>query len=188
MSKGEIMKQKYLVLLLAVLLTGVLFFTTSSAMINRNLRKINNVDNRIRRAQEQLNSAKVLNDELKEVSIVIENSLTTNRELSNEEANHFVRELADLTDRYKITVLALFPKVSYAQGRVLEQQFNLEIESTYVQLGQLLASIESYDYILKVNTLDVRPLTDRFIERNEIRETLYKVALDLSIFKIVKES
>lgn len=181
------MKNKYLILILSIIIVAVAFFYTSANMINNNLNRIERVDRRIRVTQEQLNSAKVLNDELKEVSRVIENSLTEKRELSVDEANTFVRELAELADDYQIAVHGLFPKVSFASGRTLEQQFAIELECTYVQLGQYLASIERYDYLVKVNTLDVRPQTDKFKMIDGVRETLYRVVLDLSIFKIVKE-
>jgi Tfp pilus assembly protein PilO len=181
------MKNKYLLLMLAIFIVGFLFFYTSAQMINDNLDRIRRIDRRIRISQEQLNSAKVLNDELSEVSRVIENSLTEQRELSTSEANNFVRELADLADQYQIAVHSLFPRVSFAQGRTLEQQFSMELEATYVQLGQFLASIERYDYLLKVNTLEVRP-TDRTRLTGDRRSTLYRVTVDLSIFKIVKEA
>ena len=183
------MRNKYLLLILIMILVAVVFFITAGSMINNNIDRIERIDRQIRRTQEQLNSAKVLNDELKEVSIVIENSLTESRELSISEANEFARELAELANNYSIQVHSLFPKVSFAQGRTLEQQFAMEIECTYVQMGQFLASLERYDYILKVNTLEVRPQTDKFLESAEgNREVLYRVILDLSIFKIVKEA
>jgi len=172
-----------------MILVAVLFFLTSASLITTNLKKIEQIDRVIRREQERLNSAKVLNDELKEVSIVIENSLTDNRELKTEEANEFARELAELANNYSIAVHSLYPKVSFAQGRTLEQQFSMELEATYVQMGQLLASLERYDYILKINNLEVRPQSEKFrqTESGE-REVLYKVLLELSIFKIVKEA
>jgi Tfp pilus assembly protein PilO len=183
------MRNKYLILLLCIVGAVVVFFIISASLINNNLSRISRIDTRIRRTQEQLNSAKVLNDVLKEVSKVIENSLTANRELSIEEANNFVRELTELANNYHIAIHSVFPKVAFAQGRILEQQFSMELETTYVQLGQFLASVERYEYLLKVNSLDVRPQTDKYREdANGNRETLYRVALDMSIFKIVKEA
>jgi hypothetical protein len=138
--------------------------------------------------QEQLNSAKVLNQDLRDVANVIENSLTESRELSIAEANDFVRELASFADRYNISVLGLTPRAFFAQNRILEQQFSIELECTYVQLGQYLTAIESYDYLIKVNTLEVRPQSEKFAEIDGVRQTLYRVVLDLSIFKIVREA
>jgi hypothetical protein len=138
--------------------------------------------------QEQLNSAKVLNQDLREVASVIDNSLTDARELSIAEANEFIRELASFADLYNISVLGLTPRAFFAQNRILERQFSIELECTYVQLGQYLTAIESYDYLIRVNTLEVRPQADKFAEIDGNRQTLYRVVLDLSIFKIVREA
>jgi len=182
------MRLKYILLIIVALLVAILFFVISSSILRGTISEINRVDRRIRSAQEQLNSAKVLNEDLKEVSSVIENSLTEARELSIDEANDFIRELADFAYEHQIAVHALTPRAFFAQNRILEQQFAVELECTYVQLGQYLANIERYDYIIKVNTLDVRPQSDRFLERNGVRTTLYRVVIDLSILKIVREA
>jgi len=181
------MKNKYLILMLAIFVVGFLFFYTTANMINNNLDRIQRIDRRIRVTQEQLNSAKVLNEELSEVAIVIKNSLTEQRELSIQEANDFVRELAGLADDYHIAVHAIFPRVSLAQGRTIEQQFSLDIQATYVQLGKFLASLERFDYLLRINTLEARP-TDGHREESGERATIYRVTIDLSIFKIVREA
>lgn len=185
------MRANYLVLTLLMALVTLLFFTTSASMINKNLTRIDRKDREIRREQDKLNSAKVLNDELKEVSLVIRNSLTQNRELSTDEASEFLRELSELATKLSIAVHSIFPRVAMTNNatRSIEQLYTMDIECTYVQMGQFLASLESYDYIVKVNTLEVRPQTDKFREtENGTREVLYKVILELSIFKIVKEA
>jgi hypothetical protein len=183
------MKNKYLFLMFCFVVITVLFFAHSSYLINTKLTSIQRTDRDIRRLQEELNSARVLSKDLEGVSVVIENSLTSNRELSIEEANNFAAELYDLANNYQISVNILSPRVSLAQRGTLEQQFSMDLECTYVQLGQFLASLERYDYILRVNTLDVRPLTDKYKEdANGNRETLYKITMDLAIFKIVREA
>lgn len=182
------MKQKYLILLLIVAVVSFLLLFTSNSMINANIKKIDKIDKKIKTNQEKLNSAKVLNQELSQVSKIITNTLTDEKELSNDEANLFVKELASICDRYRISVIGLFPKVSYTNDSVLEQQFTIELECTYVQLGQFLTSLEAYDYILKVNTLDVRPITGSKDMKKLSNETLYRVSVEISIFKIVKEA
>ena len=182
------MRIKYTILILVIVLSGFGFFWSSGSLRKDNMQKINRVDRRIRVMQEQLNSAKVLNQDLREVANVIENSLTESRELSIAEANDFVRELASFADLYNISVLGLTPRAFFAQNRILEQQFSIELECTYVQLGQYLTAIESYDYLVKVNTLEVRPQADKFAEVDGNRQTLYRVVLDLSIYKIVREA
>jgi len=182
------MKVKYSILTCVAILIAILFFIITGSQLNKYKLLLRRVDQSIRTAQEQLNSAKVLNEDLKEVSSVIENSLTDQRELSNAEANDFVRELADFAYDNQIAVHALTPRAFFADNRILEQQFAVELECTYIQLGQFLANIERYDYIIKVNTLDVRPQSERFLEVGTERRTLYRVIIDLSIFKIVREA
>jgi Tfp pilus assembly protein PilO len=157
-------------------------------MLDKTNREITRVDRQIRSVQEQLNSAKVLNEDLKEVSNVIENSLTNARDLATEEVNEFIRELTEFAFIHEIAVLSITPRALFNQNRIIEQQFTLELECTYVQLGQYLATIEKYDYIVKVNTLEVRPQAERFREIRGERHVLYRVTLDLSIFKIIREA
>ncbi len=182
------MKTKYLSFLLVIILVSFAILSTAGMMINKQIKKINSVDKKIKLNQEKLNSAKILTQELSQVSKIIENTLTTKTELSSAEANKFIKDLADLCDRFQISVVGLFPKVSYTNDKILEQQFTVEIECTYVQLGRFLASLEAYDYILKLNTIDVKPLNTNKDQKKLNNETLYRISIELSIFKIVKEA
>ncbi|HPY96037.1 MAG TPA: type 4a pilus biogenesis protein PilO [Candidatus Cloacimonadota bacterium] len=182
------MKTKYLSLLLVIIIVSFAFLWSAHSMINNQKTKIDKIDKKIKNSQEQLNSAKVLTQELSEVSKIINNTLTEDVSLSDDEANNFVKDIANLCDRFQIKVVGLFPKISYSSNKILEQQFTVEVECTYVQLGRLLASIEAYDYILKVNTLDVNPMNTSKEEGKLNGETLYRISLELSIFKIVKEA
>jgi len=182
------MRIKYGILISVAILVAILFFIITGSQLRKYRNEINRQDRRIRAMQEQLNSAKVLNEDLREVSSVIENSLTEARELSNAEANDFIKELADFAQENRIAVHALTPRAFFAENRILEQQFAIELECTYIQLGQFLTNIERYDYIIKVNSLDVKPQTERFLEVGGERRTLYRVVIDLSIFKIVREA
>lgn len=182
------MKQKYLILLLTVVLISFGIFSFSGMMIKKEIKRINKIDKKIKINQEKLNSAKILNQELSQVSKIIVNTLTDQKELSISEANLFIKELADLCNRFRISIVGMYPKVSYEKNKVLEQQFTVEIECTYVQLGQFLTSLEAYDYILKVNSLDVRPISGNKDLQKLNGETLYRMSIELSIFKIVKEA
>ncbi len=182
------MKQKYLIFLLIIIVGSFFILSTTGMMVKKQIKSINKIDKKIKLNQEKLNSAKVLNQELSQVSKIIANTLTANKELSVTEANQFVKELADVCDRYRISVLSLFPRISYSSNKVLEQQFTIEIECTYVQLGQFLTSLEAYDYILKVNMLDIKPVSGNKEIQKLDGETLYRVTIEVSIFKIVKES
>lgn len=182
------MKQKYLLLLLVVVLVSFVFLYSSSKMISAKIDKIERIDKKIKKTQEKLNSAQVLNQQLSQVSKVIDNTLTSDKTYSADEANAFVKQLADLADQYKVAVYGVFPKNTSNDVNLLEQQYTMEIECTYVQLGQFMTSLESYDRIVKVNTLDVRPILATGKDKPQFTETHYRVTLELSTFKIVKEA
>ncbi len=181
------MKQKYTILLLALIIFCVAAFYYSSKITNEKEKEIDRIDVRIKRQQEILNSAKVLNEQLQEVSKVVMNTMTTEKNFSPEEVNSLVKRLADLADTYNIPVITVVPKFVDAYGKYLiEQQYTLELECTYVQLGQFLTDIEAYENIIKIRTLEVQPATkDKEYEQEE--EMRYKVSLQLSALKILKE-
>ncbi|KQC07520.1 MAG: hypothetical protein APR54_00915 [Candidatus Cloacimonas sp. SDB] len=184
------MKQKYLLLLCLMILTAILFFYFSSKTINSKVRLITRYDNTIKLEQEKLNSAKVLNEQLLEVAKVIENSISDEEQFTTDESNAFILKLANLADKYKIAVHSMVPKVIIGVNRrYAEQLYTMELNCTFLQLGEFLSELESFDHIIKIRTIDVRPLAD---DKNtiyeEVQETHYRVTLDLSTFKIVKEA
>ncbi|MDD3051884.1 MAG: type 4a pilus biogenesis protein PilO [Candidatus Cloacimonetes bacterium] len=184
------MKQKYLILLAVVLVFGFSFHYFSRIIIREKNKKIAGIDNTIKRNQERLNSAKVLNEQLQEVSKVIKNTITDEQQFSNEEINSFVKQLADLADQYKIAINSIFPKSVYSAGKILEQEYVLDITVEYIQLGQLLTSLESLDQVVKVKTIDVKPIRSE-TQKTEVDleiVTRYNVILELSTFKITKEA
>lgn len=189
------MKQRYLIFALAMVLVAVLFFLISGSLIGSKISKVDELDRKIKIAQEKLNSAKVLDQELSQFAIIIDNSLTSEKTFAPQEINAFVKNLADLADRNKIGVLAIYPKEIQSKVNVVEQQYIMELNTTYVQLGQFLGNLEAIDNIVKINTLDVMPLTDAETskKKNEAvvskgpRVARYKVSLELSVFKVQKE-
>ncbi|MBW6515487.1 MAG: type 4a pilus biogenesis protein PilO [Candidatus Cloacimonetes bacterium] len=183
------MKQRYLILLGAIVIVTFLFIYSANAMINNKTRDIRRIDAQIRRAQERLNSAKVMDEQLSQVSRVIDNTLISEQSFSPEEINAFVRTLAELADRNQIAVFSLIPRSAHSPANLVEHQFVMDIMCTYVQLGRFLTRIESLDYIVKVNTLDVKPVRSGVTELEVDGElvTQYRVIVELSVFKIVKE-
>ncbi len=186
------MKEKYLLLLGLVAVVAVTFFYTSSNMINAQLDDIAGIDRVIRREQERLNSARVMDEELRQVSSVIDNTLIDEerRSFTAEEINSFVRTLAELADRHKIAVYSSAPRAVHAPGNLIEHQFSLDIMCTYVQLGRFLTEIEAMDHIIKVNTIDTNPVRGEGVgyQENDEIQTQYRVILELSAFKIIKEA
>jgi Tfp pilus assembly protein PilO len=188
------MKQKYLIFSVAMVIIAILFFVLSSSMIGGKVTKINELDGKIKVAQEKLNSAKVMDQELSQFSLIIDNSLTKQKTFSPEEINAFVKNLADLADVNKIGVLAIYPKEIQSSLHIVEQQHIMELNTTYVQLGQFLANLEALDNIVKINTLDVMPLTEAESSKRQNQAATvskvarYKVAIELSVFKVQREA
>lgn len=184
------MKNKYLILLFVIIIAVLLFFHLSSDKVNSKIVKIHKYDKRIKEEQEKLNSAKVLNEQLKGVSKVILNSITTEKRFSSKEVNQFVNKLANLADKYHIPIQSIDPKTIQLDNRYLaEELYSLEFVSTYIQLGQFLSDLEAFDYMIKVKTLEVQPITmNTRGSKTENLETRYQVLLELTVYKIIKEA
>jgi len=173
-----------------MILSTLCFFYFSTNSIKTKIKKIDSYDEAIKVEQEKLNSAKVINDQLQEVSKVIMLSMTNEKEFAIEDVNAFVRQLADLADKYKISIDSLSPKVvSSDKSYLVEQEYTLSVVCTFIQMGQFLSELESFDHIIKLNTLDVRPMKeDKTKTFDEIIDTRYKVTFELSVFMIIKEA
>jgi len=181
------MKNRYMILLLIMAVVAGAFFYFGGELINAKNGKVKHYDERIKEEQEKLNSAKVLNEQLSEVSKVILASITNEREYKPEEVNAFVKKLANLADKYEITVNAVVPKVVSGMNRhFVEQQYTLELNCTFIQMGKFLAELESFDNIMEVNTLTVNPIANE--NASELTDTRYRVSLLLTTVKIVKEA
>ncbi len=181
------MKQKYLALFFVMILTSILFFYFSSNTIAAKIELSEKYDDEIKSKQEKLNSAKVLNEQLSEVSKVITNSMTDTNIYDTEEVNIFVKEIATLADKYKIAIHTISPKVVTSDSKhLVQQQYSFMLNCTYVQLGKFLTELESFDQIIKISSLDVSPISSS--KEKELTETRYKVAIQLSTFKIIKEA
>ncbi len=182
------MKQNYMILLFVMVMFSLLFFFYSGKIVNGKIEKTKKYDIAIKKQQQKLNSAKVLNEQLKDVSKVILNSITKKKKFSSDEINNFVKKLGDLADKYKIPVYNQVPTKISNNKNVVEQGYSMELVCTYVQLGQFLSELESLDNISTIKTLQVNPIKEDKKQENTKNETKYRVNLELSVFKVVKES
>ena len=187
------MKNKYLLLFFVMILVSMCYFYFSYSIIDKKVEMINRIDKDVKKDQQKLNSARVLNVQLKGVSNVILNSIGTDNKYFASEINEFVHLLSELADKHQIPITSFFPKGSNKEGNFIEQKYSIEVICNYVQLGRYLAEIERLDLILDITNLNVR-LSRKYEKKNltsEIQEeaaTLYRVLIELSTFKIVKEA
>ncbi len=195
------MKERYLVLLFLIAASTVFYFYYASTMISEKAKEIKKLDKRIEKQQEQLNSAEVLNKELSGVSRVIRNIMVDDEiiEFNSDEINQFAKTLAAFADSLAIPIESLTPKEVFSPGKVLQHQFTITLDCTYVQLGKYITKLEKSDQIIKVGLIDVKPKRiDEKAKRlkaelgeeasDEEDVTRYIVTLDLTTFKIRKEA
>jgi len=184
------MKQHYLITLCVMILSIICFYYFTSTSINKKIALVDRYDEEIKTQQDKLNSAKVLNEQLQEVSKSILQTMTTDKNFSPEEINDFVKTLATMADKYEIGVTSMSPKsVSTSIKYLLEQQYTLVLNCTFVQMGQFLSQLESFDNIIKIKVFDVSPISTDKKEGSELQEiTRYQVTIELSVFKIIKEA
>ncbi len=195
------MKERYLLLLFLIAASTVFFFYYASLMYNGKAKEITKLDKKIVKAQEQLNSAEVLNKELSGVSRVIRNVMVENdvMEFNSDEINTFAKKLAAYADSLEIPIQSLTPKEVYSPNEIMQHQYTITLDCTYVQLGKYITNLEKSDRIIKINMIDVKPkridekakrlkaeLEGPSDEENDV--TRYIVTLDLSTFKIRKEA
>jgi len=165
----------------------VVFVMLSARSLDQNLREIRNLDEKIKTSQEQLNSARILDQELSQFARIIENSLSREASFSFDEINDFKTKIGDMAHQRKITINKMSDTNKWSLPNLIETTYNLELEATYIQIGQFISDLESQDNIIKIQTLDISPaqVSD---EQNPLAESRYRVIIELSTFKVKKEA
>jgi len=185
------MRQQYLLLLAVMIVISILFFHYSSVIITQKINNIDKYDKRIKIEQEKLNSAKVLNEQLRDVSRVILGSISNERKFDADEIGLFTKSLYDMAEKFKFAVHSYSHKdISSLSGDIVEHLYSMELNCTFVQLGKFLTELEALDQIIKIKTLDVVPYASKGKQESLLdgQETRYKVTIELSTIKIVKEA
>jgi predicted nucleic acid-binding Zn-ribbon protein len=86
-------------------------FTINSVSTNRN--KIKELDQKIKTAQEQLNSARIMDQQLSQFALIIDNSLTREASFSFDEINAFKTKIGQMADQRTITINKLSDSRNY---------------------------------------------------------------------------
>lgn len=183
------MKEKYLVLILLMILFTVIFFTVSSNMLNGKLKQIRRYDTQIKTAQEKLNSARIMEEQLSQFALIIDNSLTKSPSFSVDEINAFKTRIGEMAHQRSISITRLSDSNKFSLPGLIETTYTLELEATYVQVGQFISDIESMDNLIKIHSLDISPVQNSSSQRtNTGGANRYRVTLELSIFKVKQEA
>lgn len=183
------MKERYTIMVLVILLTAVIFFTLSSSMLKSSLDKISDYDNRIKTAQEKLNSARILEEQLSQFALIIDNSLTKEGAFSFDEINEFKRRIGEMAHQRSISITRLSDSNKFSFPGLIETTYSMELEATYVQVGQFISDIEAMDNLIKIHALDISPAQVSNTQRDQSTggPNRYRVTLELSIFKVKRE-
>ena len=184
------MREKYLVLILLMILSAAIFFTASEHIIEAKTNRINDYDNRIKIAQEKLNSAQIQDQQLKQFEMVINNSLTKEAGFSVDEINDFKGKIGELIHQRQISLLKLSDAPKYTLPNLIENTYVIEMEATFIQTGQFISDLEALDNIIKIQAIQVRPAQVSDTQKKEeaaSAESRYRVILELSVFKVKQE-
>ncbi len=182
------MREKYLVFIVLMILIAVLIFTASANNLNSGLKKVKDYDNQIKTAQERLNSARIMNEKLSQFSLIIDNSLSKSGKFTFEEINDFKRRIGELAHDRKISINKLSDTNKFSLPGLIETTYNLELEGTFVQMGQFLSDLEALDNIIKIHFIDVTPSAEGDKKTEDYAVSRYKIMIELSIFKVKKEA
>ena len=182
------MRDKYLILVLVIVLIGVAFFMLTATSVAHNRDQIQQLDSKIKAAQEQLNSARIMEQQLSQFALIIDNSLTKTPSFSFDEVNDFKTKIGQLADQRSITINKLSDSNKFSLPGLIESTYTLELEASYVQLGQFISDLEALDNILKIHALDISPtqVSDREV-KSAGSANRYRMTIELSIFKVKKE-
>jgi Tfp pilus assembly protein PilO len=184
------MKEKYLVFVLIMILVTVIFFWMASNTVKSNTDKVNSYDKKIKATLEKLNSALIMDEQLKEFTQIITNSLTTTDRFSVDELNAFQKEIERLRDENQMKLIKISDSNKFAEAGMIETTYNLELEGTFQQMGQFISALEAQNHIIKIQYLDISPSqgANKGTSLDPNAPNKYKIALELSIFKVKKEA
>ena len=182
------MKERYYALIIVMLAATVIFIMLTTRSLDANMNNIRNLDDRIKTTQEQLNSARIMDQELSQFARIIDNSLTRTTQFSFDEINDLKAMIGEMAHERKISINKMSDTNKWSLPNLIETTFNMELEANYVQIGQFISDIESQDNILKIQTLDISPaqVSDKNAQASNA-PSRYRVLLELSIFKVKKE-
>lgn len=183
------MREKYLVFILIMILLTAGFFALITKTVTSKVEKIEQIDSKIKVAQEKLNSARILDEQLSQFALIIDNSLTRSGKFTFDEVNNFKKMIGELSHNRRINLNKLADTNKFSLPNLIETTYNIELEATFVQTGQFISDLEALDNIIKIHSLDISPAQIRDTDKNAAAgaPSKYKVTVELSVFKVKKE-
>jgi Tfp pilus assembly protein PilO len=93
-----------------------------------------------------------------------------------------------LADQRNIQINKLSDSNKFSLPGLIETTYTLELEASYVQIGQFISDLESLDNILKIHALDISPtqVSDKEVTAPGAPNR-YRMTIEFSVFKVKKE-
>ncbi len=184
------MKERYLILILVILVLGFLFFSISGSNLKKNLDKVESYDTKIKVAQEKLNSSRIMDEQLSQFALIIDNSLSRSVGFTFDEINEFKKRIGEMAHERKITINKLSDSNKFSLPGLVETTYNLELEATFIQMGQFVSDLEAQDNIIKIQAIDISPAqtTDKDKQTVDTAVSRYRITMELSVFKVKREA
>lgn len=183
------MKERYLILIVIMLAAGAIFILFTNKSLTTNLDQIHRLDNEIKVAQEKLNSARIMEQELQQFAMVIDNALTRESRFSFDEINDLKTRIGEIAHERQISINRMADASKWTMPNLIESTITLELEADYIQIGKFISDLESQDNIIKIQSLDISPanLSQEEQQTAAGKASRYRVLMELSVFKVKKE-
>lgn len=146
----------YLTLLLLVTGLGLLYYYRVE--YPKLPDRIEDLNRRIEARNEKLISAEILASELDLVANLIDRNLAISREdsLAQDASLPFLDFMADAIQRHGIVMVELEPdRRSNARHDYVRTSYNVVVECTYKQFGQLLTDLEKSDRLITIEYFEI---------------------------------
>ncbi len=184
------MKEKYLVLILGMILISVLFFMLAGNSLKKNYNEVESYDKKIKTTLEKLNSAVIMDQQLSQFKVILDNSLTKESRFSVDELNTFQREIERMRDQNQMKLIKISDSNKFTEAGMIETTYSIELQGTFRQMGQFISELEAQNHIIKIQYLDVSPAqaSDRNQANNPNAPNIYRITMELSVFKVKQEA
>ncbi len=184
------MREKYLAFVLGMVLVSIIFFMLAGNSLKKNLADIGTYDKKIKEALQKQNSAITMDRQLEGFREIITNTLTTGKKFTPEELNSIYVEIDRLREQNQLKLIKMTPSNKFTEAGLVETTYTMELRGTFRDMGQFVSELEALNRIIKIQELAVSPsqATEKNKAESSSGENIYRINLELSVFKVIKEA
>ncbi len=182
------MKRNYWILIIVIIALSVGYFFYFSQVFADSNTNIKKLDKEIKVARQDLNSCKVQAEQLGGFTVILDHSLTKEKEFSSDEIHEMIEEMDALAHNLDINLSEIDHKDLFTKSDRIEHEFSFVFSTTYVKLGKFMNSLEKMDYLTVINSFEIEPIkTVQKKSASEIKvedlDKKYSVNLSISFIK-----